>query len=264
MRYNALLGVSCIERGWVPSPSYALRRSRILRTLDRLPAGRALEFGCGAGGLLFDLARRGFECDAVEVSPTARQLAEFINSGSVAVRIYESIPGGRSERYDYVLAFEVLEHVADDQGALMEWASYLRPGGRLLVSVPAHPKRWNASDVWAGHVRRYTSSDLRDRIEGAGLTLEHIEHYGFPLTNITDPIRARVHRARLRLNQSDSEDPYQKSLRSGIDRPVEGRLYPFLSSAVGLLLLRVALGLQHLFSRMPLGNGILAVAKRPH
>lgn len=258
MNYDKLLGVSCPEHGWVPTPAYTVRRDRILRHIKSLPTGRIIEFGCGAGGILYDLAQMGFQCEAVELSETARETARYINAGFDNVRIDERITDETPARYDYVLAFEVLEHIEDDQAALDSWVSLLKPGGRIVLSVPAHPSRWNSSDVWAGHYRRYTASGLSQLLEDAGLKIEQIEYYGFPLTNVTEPIRARVHRKKL--EREKEHDKLQASMRSGIERPLETRLFPILASWPGRIVMRTMFVLQHVFRRLPLGNGLLITA----
>ncbi|MEL7157397.1 MAG: methyltransferase domain-containing protein, partial [Actinomycetota bacterium] len=55
-------------------------------------------------------------------------------------------------RFDYVMAFEVLEHITDDRAALEEWLRRLRPGGRVLFSVPAHQRKYGDADRAVGHV----------------------------------------------------------------------------------------------------------------
>src|SRR3546814_20907381 len=89
------------------------------------------------------------------------------------------------------MAFEVLEHIEDDHAALRQWLGWLKPGGILLMSVPAHPSQWNAADVWAGHFRRYRKRELLGLVEENGLELEHVECMGFPLANITERMQAR-------------------------------------------------------------------------
>src|SRR3546814_6549126 len=72
------------------------------------------------------------------------------------------------------MAFEVLEHIEDDHAALRQWLGWLKPGGILLMSVPAHPSQWNAADVWAGHFRRYRKRELLGLVEENVLELEHV------------------------------------------------------------------------------------------
>ena len=78
-------------------------------------------------------------------------------------------------------AFEVLEHIEDDRAAVVSWLRHLRPGGWLLVSVPAGRRRFGSADAKAGHYRRYDRSDLAKVLEGAALVDVQVIAYGFPL-----------------------------------------------------------------------------------
>ncbi len=67
-----------------------------------------------------------------------------------------------------MVCLDVLEHLADDEAALRELLRVTRPGGRLLVTVPAHPWLWSDHDVLAHHERRYTRASLRAVARAAG------------------------------------------------------------------------------------------------
>ena len=259
---NRYFGADAAERGWVPSPSYLLRRDRILRIVDNLPYGRVLEIGCGAGALLNDLATRGFECTALETSSTALEIARFINRDNDSVTILEKPLRSWASAYDYILAFEVLEHIQNDSAALHDWSQWLTLDGRLIISVPAHQHRWNASDVWAGHVRRYNRQDLELLLQGAGFEIEHFECYGFPLANIIEPIRARFHSQQIQKEGAESVDAAANTARSGIERSAESKLYPLLNSLPGILAMWASYVLQAAFYRYELGTGFLVLARK--
>ncbi len=86
--------------------------------------------------------------------------------------------------FDAAVLGEVLEHIEDDRRALRELARVLRPGGVLALSVPANPKLYGSSDVWAGHVRRYTRPALIEACTGAGFTVESCLGWGFPVSRL--------------------------------------------------------------------------------
>ena len=71
--------------------------------------------------------------------------------------------------FDVLCSFEVLEHIEDDLGELQRWVTHLKPGGMVIVSVPAHRHRFAAADEGVGHFRRYDPVDLVDLLESAGL-----------------------------------------------------------------------------------------------
>ena len=77
-------------------------------------------------------------------------------------------PGGA---FDLVLLLDVLEHAADDQALLAQAVAHARPGGWLLLAVPAHPALFSHHDVLLGHRRRYAPAGLRGLARAAGLEL---------------------------------------------------------------------------------------------
>ena len=70
--------------------------------------------------------------------------------------------------FDAVCAFEVLEHIEDDAGALRAWRERLRPDGRLLMSVPLYQRRYAAADRFVGHFRRYDPEPLGELLRETG------------------------------------------------------------------------------------------------
>ncbi|HEV2620649.1 MAG TPA: methyltransferase domain-containing protein [Frateuria sp.] len=81
-------------------------------------------------------------------------------------------------RFDLVCAFDILEHVADDGGALRELARVASPGATLLLSVPLHPEAWTAFDEFVGHCRRYEPATILALLAACGFKLERSAVYG--------------------------------------------------------------------------------------
>jgi SAM-dependent methyltransferase len=82
------------------------------------------------------------------------------------------------EAYDLVCAFDIVEHVDDDDMALSELARVIRPGGRLLMSVPLHAALWTSFDDLVGHKRRYEPSQLLEKLNAHHFTVERSAIYG--------------------------------------------------------------------------------------
>ena len=183
---SSYFGVAAPELGWVPGPRYILRRAVILELLATYAPGLALEIGSESGALLHDLAQRGFRGLGVEQSPEALAIATQILTSVSALRIVDKLPEDEKEHYDYVFAFEVLEHIEENQAALRTWARYLKRKGILMISVPAHHHRWSASDVWAGHYRRYERREIDARVQNAGFDVLAAYSYGWPLSNLVE------------------------------------------------------------------------------
>lgn len=264
MTNDPVLGPAFPEFGWVPAPRYLMRRHRILALTEDMPPGKLLEIGPGAGTLLVEFSRRGFDCAALESSAEARDMMHRISGAAgTPIELQEAPPTGWRARFDGLFAFDVLEHIEDDRAALAQWASWLRPGGTLVLSVPARMSLWTAGDQWAGHFRRYERDALVRLIEGAGLKVERFECYGFPLTNITEKASARAYRGTMREGASLDDSRKRNNDRSGVDRRPVMRLYPLLRSKPGRMVIRMFTTVQTLFLGRDWGSGYVLRASKP-
>lgn len=263
MIHDKLLGPAFPEQGWVPAPRYLMRRARILELMQGRPPGSILEVGPGAGTLLVEFAARGFRCEALESSAEARELAStIIASTGQSVELHEKPRPEWKGHFDYVFAFDVLEHIEEDAAALAQWRSWLKPGGHLVLSVPARMALWTAGDEWAGHFRRYEKAGLTMLLDTCALDVETFECYGFPLTNITERVSASAYRKQIiAAAHSGEENRQQNNDRSGIDRRPHLRLYPLLRSLPGRLALRFFFAVQKLFLRTDQGSGYVLRAR---
>lgn len=259
--YDAILGPATPELGWVPAPRYLLRRARILGAIRDFKPCRTLEIGCGPGILLHELELRGYQCTALESSPAALETAAALAeaTGSKIDFLSSSTPD-LDGAFQLVMAFEVLEHIEDDVEALRQWAAWIRPGGTLMLSVPAHQRRWNSRDVFAGHVRRYERADLLGKIQAAGLQVEAAECYGFPLANILERASDRRHRDTEAGDDSSRDD---NTANSGVDRSRDLAWFPLLRSLPGKVAMQLAVLAQTPFLSTELGNGYFVRARKP-
>lgn len=263
MKRHGVLGPAAPEAGWVPAPRYLLRRARVLRQVRDMPRGEVLEVGCGAGVLLHELDELGFRCSALERSLDARELAGALAMQAHRdIRIYEQAADDWAGRFGLVMAFEVLEHIEDDLGALQEWRQWLPAGGHLLLSVPSHMDKWNPSDVWAGHFRRYERASLIALLRRAGFEPERVECYGFPLANLAERVRAAKYAPEVDERTDLTAAGRQANTdRSGIDRRHVMAWFPWLASPPGQLAMLGADLIQRPFLSTELGNGYLVRAR---
>jgi SAM-dependent methyltransferase len=149
---------------------------------------RVLDMGCGAGRHAFEMYRRGADVialdhDADELAGVSEVFAAMRDQGDVPAGAEADVKQGDAldlpfpdAEFDRIVAAEVLEHIPDDARAIAELARVLRPGGTLAVTVPRWlPEKvcWALSDAYheveGGHVRIYTGTGLRARLEEAGL-----------------------------------------------------------------------------------------------
>lgn len=141
----------------------------LLRNMNLGEDADLLEIGCGTGGNLELLARFG-NLHAMELDPTARELA---NRRGVCEVVPGSLPDATpfaERKFDLILMLDVLEHIEDDIGALAAARNLLKPSGHLLLTVPAYQWLWSDHDVVHHHHRRYNSGTLRRCVEHAGLS----------------------------------------------------------------------------------------------
>jgi SAM-dependent methyltransferase len=179
------------------APNAWLRWDAVVRHLPQRP-GSLLEIGCGQGGFAARLARRfryvGIDLDETSLSVARRRLDAHGVSGEL--RLGDLTALGPGETFDVVCAFEVLEHLEDDAGALLSWAEKLAPGGTLIVSVPAGSGRYAEWDEFVGHFRRYDALQLVGLFEEAGLADARGTAFGWPFGYLLEGVRNALARRR--------------------------------------------------------------------
>ena len=128
--------------------------------------------GCGTGFVLSGIARTfpkltlsGSEIFLAGLSHAAKRVpaAHFIQMDARRVPFVEE--------FDAIGAFDVLEHIEEDEKVLAQLYRAIKPGGVLLLTVPQHPWLWSASDEYACHVRRYTCKEIEQKVFTAGFGL---------------------------------------------------------------------------------------------
>ena len=151
---------------------YRARRDILSDYLTRYGAlprdARILEIGCGTGHNLPMLASFG-EVDAIEIDETAGKFAAERLGKPIGTSPLPELTGVEPGTYDLVAVLDVVEHVEDDVAALKAIASVLKPGGKILITVPAHQWMWSAHDVVNHHKRRYSKGTLTEALKKAGL-----------------------------------------------------------------------------------------------
>lgn len=260
MNYHPDTGPAAPEMGWIPAPRYLLRRARLLAAMKKL-RGQVLEIGCGTGALLLDLKHLGFDVTGLDTSEQARKISgELLKGHDISVAT-SPLPEWKG-RFDVILACEVLEHIEDDTAALEEWCQWLKPGGTLIITVPAHQYLWNENDVWAGHFRRYDAISLTRVLEQAHLKRMDMIYYGFPVATFTEQLNGLIKALRKRRNKTaEPDDKAANTSRSGADRKDVLWVWPILSSVAG----RWFFKLFDLMQRIPftgkVSGGLIAVAR---
>jgi len=137
-----------------------------------------LEVGSGLGHYAADWAAAGVpRWTASEADPVRLQELRERFAGDPVVRVRElAVPIDETAEHSAVVAYNVLEHIPDDVGALRAFAGLLRPGGAVVLVVPAFPSAMSEFDLAIGHQRRYRRRSLRTAAEAAGLRVEVLHH----------------------------------------------------------------------------------------
>jgi SAM-dependent methyltransferase len=221
-------------------------RRRFLRAeLDRLPlapSARLLDAGCGSGRTLDELARYG-RVSGVDLSPEAVAAARLRGHDDVHVARVEELPFGDAT-FDVVTCLDVVEHTPDDRETLAELWRVTRPGGLLVVTVPAYQALWSWHDEVNLHFRRYDSPSLRAAARCAGWEIVADTHFNSLL--LAPAAAVRLAQRRRRTHAHSDLDLTPSVLNSVLELPL--RLESWL----------VAAGI-----RLPAGLSLLAVLRRP-
>lgn len=223
---------------------YRGRRRILERVIADLPlpaAAQILDAGCGGGGQLEPLSRRG-QVVGLEPVPMAADVARRRGVADVVDGTLEQLPF-TDGRFDLVTCLDVLEHLDDDRPGLEELLRVTRPGGWLVVTVPAYPRLWSRHDDLNEHRRRYTRPTLLRAASDAGWSPRRTTHFNSVLL----PAAAAV-RVLERLSHSGGSE---------IDRP--GRL----ANRMLEVPLRVEAGAIARGRRLPAGLSLLAVLQAP-
>jgi SAM-dependent methyltransferase len=178
----------------------------LLRRYLRPPI-KILDIGSGGGMIASSLLEFG-SVTVCDVDPRCEQAVQKRGGLTFRYGRAEAIPF-EDGSFDLVTAFDVIEHVEDDQAALREFVRVVRPGGGVAIAVPAYQWMWGRQDEISGHFRRYNQRLLRQRIESAGLRIQRLTAFN---TVLFLPAAAiRLFRGRVRPEQSSHADDVVKS-----------------------------------------------------
>lgn len=223
---------------------FAARRkilSEQIAALDLPSSAEILEVGCGPGGNLAMLSHFG-HVRAIEPDEASR-----IHAAEGGFEVHGGLlPNGLpafDTQFDLLAAFDVIEHVDDDQASVAALARLIRPGGRFIATVPANAWMWSRHDELHHHKRRYTLSAFREMFGRAGLKIQRATYFN---TLLFPPIAAaRMVKAVTGDQGGDDAMPSPQ---------INTLLRTIFATEAGIL--------KH--ANLPFGVSILLVAQRPH
>ena len=225
------------------------RNRLIVWALERhFPTARSLlEVGCGTGFVAAGIAQAVAPLTLAAGDAQSSGLA-FARDRLPQARLYQvdarSLPFDRE--FDVVGAFDVIEHLDEDERVLAQMWRAVRPGGGVLITVPQHRWLWSAEDVAGGHKRRYSRRELVQKVQRAGFAVERVTSFvSVPLA----PMAASRLRARIGIRH-DPDSNAELSLPRALDRLLE------LAMTAERALIRAGVSL-------PAGGSLLLVGRRP-
>jgi SAM-dependent methyltransferase len=213
-----------------------------------------MEHGCGTGFVLAELQRvfPGAEVTGADLFAEGLAFARRRFAGPLLQT--DVLAGGFKEAFDLAGFFDVLEHLDDDLRVLRALREQLRPGGALLLTVPAHMALWSDYDVTACHRRRYSRRELTARLAEAGFRVDYCTEFMsvlFPLMWV----RRRLTRGSASAAPESGREATARELADLKIHPLPNRMLELVLRPEAWLISRRV--------RLPIGTSLLAVATRP-
>ena len=202
-----------------------------------------LEIGCGTGFVLSGV-KEAFPNFRLSGSEVFSEGLGFAATRLPGVELFQMdarrIPF--REEFDLVGAFDVLEHIKDDEDVLAQMYEATRPGGGIMITVPHHQFLWSPVDEFARHVRRYETRALREKVERAGFSIER-------MTSFVSVLLPLLMASRYRQRNKEVDPDAEYNINPGINAILE-RILTAERAAI-----RAGLS-------FPAGGSILLVARR--
>ena len=202
------------------------------------------ELGCGTGFVLQGVSRAFPEARVVggELAREGLEIAHERVPRATLIQVDgRQIP--YRDEFNLIGAFDVLEHVDEDENVLSELRAALHPSGSIVLTVPQHPWLWSAADEFGRHKRRYTRAELVGKLRRGGFRVEYV-------TSFMTTLLPLMILSRRRQQDLGSFDPAQElRIPPQIDRLLER----IASTELHAVAHRISL---------PLGGSLLAVARR--
>lgn len=147
-------------------------------------AGRMLDIGCGFGILVAQGQKRNQNIIGLDTSPSMIEGSrDYLRSQNIDPEKVQMVTAEhlveQGEKFDVIIMIDVLEHIGDPRGFLEVVEELLNPGGRLILSVPAHGEFYDSRDEMLGHFLRYEKESLLDDLAVTNLKMTDMYYWNF-------------------------------------------------------------------------------------
>ena len=226
---------------------FSVRNSLITQMLGiYFPKARKfLELGCGTGYVMSGIAE-AYPHLSLSGSELFAQGLPFAAQRVPAATVFQmdarAIP--YESEFDVIGAFDVIEHIEEDERVLAQMHQAVATGGGIMLTVPQHRFLWSQQDEYACHVRRYEAAELRGKVERVGFTVVR-------MTSFVSLLLPLMFLARRRKRGADKEFDPMEELRIG------GLLNTALKAVLGLEVALIRAGVS-----MPVGGSLMMVAMK--
>jgi SAM-dependent methyltransferase len=212
-----------------------------------------LDVGCGAGNMIHHLSHYG-QVKGIEIDPRPVKMARQRGYDVDQFDATQPMPFDDNS-FDAVTALDVIEHNQDDLAILADSYRVLKPGGHMVITVPALMWLWSHNDDINAHVRRYTAAELKQKLAQTGFTVRRVTYnnfFIFPLAAALILLRRSAQAKPKLASHHLSEEEYQVEMEPA-SPPVNALLT--LVGKVEAALIR--------FLDLPIGTSLIAVGQKP-
>ena len=227
---------------------YGHRNDVVLETLRRFPPkGWLFEIGAGNGAVAAAAQAAGYPVVAVEPTVAWAHNARRRGLDNVVCAHFQAA-GFKPGALENTALFDVLEHIDDDAAFLAELRALMPADGRIYVAVPSFQALWSKEDELSGHRRRYSASQLEERLRAAGFRVEFRTYFFAPLLPPIALARALPYRLGLAGDRTHASSEAAHGVSNSL--PVRAMRS----------VLRGELALLQRGARLPVGASVLVVA----
>jgi 2-polyprenyl-3-methyl-5-hydroxy-6-metoxy-1,4-benzoquinol methylase len=214
------------------------------------PRSRILEVGCGNGYVSRYLKKMGHRVECADLFFDGLQFCKERDAGYLYYQC-NLLDRLFIEEFDGICAFDVLEHIDDDDAVLKNMHDALKPGGTLFITVPADRRLWSVMDIYAEHKRRYSMKELRTKIEGNGFKVIKMSYF----MTFLYPFILLSRKLLLRTGNMNDED-----MKKQINKEAMSELQPNgILNFIFFFIFRLEVPLLRSFN-FPFGSSLLSVA----